>query len=295
MLTKEIVQKMRESGEVPTVDLKIFDSIYSLPFSDFVIDHENDTEKIYKQYLNDLLELKNDEIDVYLNAIKSVEIVDNQSLEKEDSFLISLYMQTKQTNAIDYLLENGYTLNKDTFVNAHKLILNGTSSQQFADKDYRTNDEAFVARIENGITKIRYFALPCINIEEAIDRFIEFYNSDIYNDRIFLKSQIIHGLIATLQLFDDGNTRFARILQNIKLAELTSKKYNKDLSLPALYGTRAYFPYRSKYRELIGNLAINPNYENWDNWFNFNLNRVEDSIFFIDNKLSAYKKMVYKR
>lgn len=204
-------------------------------------------------------------------------------------------MQTKQTNAIDYLLENGYTLNKDTFVNAHKLILNGTSSQQFADKDYRTNDEAFVARIENGITKIRYFALPCINIEEAIDRFIEFYNSDIYNDRIFLKSQIIHGLIATLQLFDDGNTRFARILQNIKLAELTSKKYNKDLSLPALYGTRAYFPYRSKYRELIGNLAINPNYENWDNWFNFNLNRVEDSIFFIDNKLSAYKKMVYKR
>lgn len=224
MLTKESVQKMRESGEVPTVDLRIFDSIYSLPFSNFVIDHENDTEQIYKQYLNDLLELKNDELNLYLNAIKSVEIVDNQSLEKEDSFLISLYMQTKQTNAIDYLLENGYVLNKDTFVNAHKLILTGTSSQQFADKDHRTDDEAFVVRIENGITKIRYFALPCINIEEAIDKFIEFYNSDIYNDRIFLKSQIIHGLIATLQLFDDGNTRFARILQNLKLAELTSKK-----------------------------------------------------------------------
>ena len=295
MLTREYVEKMRVSGEIATVSLKIFDSIYSLPFSQFVVDHENDTEELYTNYINDVIELNGDNFISYLNAIKSVEIVDNQSLEKEDSFLMSLYMQTERTNAIDFLINNGVTLNRDAFINAHKLILKGTSSQKFSEKDHRTDNEAFVVRIENGNPKIRYFALPYTDIEEAINKIIEFYNSEIYNDRIFFKSQIIHGLVASLQLFDDGNTRYARILQNIKLSELTNKKYNKHLPLPALYGTRAYFPNRSKYRELIGNLAINPNYENWDAWFNFNLNRAEDAIFFIDNKLASYKKMIYKR
>ena len=295
MLTREEVEKMRKSGEIPTVNLKIFDNIYSLPFSQFVLDHENDTEELYTHYIDDVLDLKDNNLGSYLNAIKSVEIVDNQSLEKEDSFLMSLYMQTEKTNAIDFLINNGVTLNRDAFINAHKLILKGTNSHKFSDKDYRTDNEAFVVRVENDIPKIRYFALPYTDIEEAIKKILSFYNSNIYDDRIFLKSQIVHGLVAALQLFDDGNTRYARILQNIKLGELTNKKYNYNFPLPVLYGTRAYFPHRNKYRELVGNLAINPNYENWDAWFNFNLNRVEDAIFFIDNKLSSYKKMIYKK
>ena len=134
MLTREEVEKMRKSGEIPTVNLKIFDNIYSLPFSQFVIDHENDTEELYIHYIDDVLDLKDDNLGSYLNAIKSVAIVDNQYLEKEDSFLMSLYMQTERTNAIDFLINNGVTLNRDAFINAHKLILKGTSSQKFSDK-----------------------------------------------------------------------------------------------------------------------------------------------------------------
>lgn len=188
MLTREYVEKMRVSGEIATVSLKIFDSIYSLPFSQFVVDHENDTEELYTNYINDVIELNGDNFISYLNAIKSVEIVDNQSLEKEDSFLMSLYMQTERTNAIDFLINNGVILNRDAFINAHKLILKGTSSQKFSEKDHRTDNEAFVVRIENGNPKIRYFALPYTDIEGAIKKIIEFYNSDTYDDRIFLKS-----------------------------------------------------------------------------------------------------------
>ena len=43
MLTREYVEKLKKSREIPTVNLKIFDSIYSLPFGQFVIDHENDS------------------------------------------------------------------------------------------------------------------------------------------------------------------------------------------------------------------------------------------------------------
>ena len=55
MLTREYVEKMRKSGDIPTVNLKIFDSIYSLPFSQFVVDYENDTEELYTHYINDVL------------------------------------------------------------------------------------------------------------------------------------------------------------------------------------------------------------------------------------------------
>ena len=139
--------------------------------------------------------------------------------------------------------------------------------------------------------KIRYFSLPYTDIDEAIDKTLNFYNSDYYNENLFLQPQIIHGLIASLQMFDDGNTRYARILQNIKLHELTNRQYDDSFEGPTLYGTRAYFPFRDKYRELIGNLATNPDNDNWNEWFDFNLNRMEDQVYFLDNKLEQYRKI----
>lgn len=109
---------------------------------------------------------------------------------------------------------------------------------------------------------------------------------------MFLKSQIIHAIIACLQIFDDGNTRYARILQNLKLYELTNRQLNFLLDAPVLYGTRSYYPYRGKYRELIADLVLSPNNESWFNWFEFNLNRMEDQMYLIDQKISQYKRFV---
>ena len=294
-MTKEELGKKRNSGEYPIVDLKIFDSIDNIIFTDFTLDHMKDTKDLYVKYLDQILEMKHNDQNSFLTTIKSMEVVDNQTLEKEDSFMMSLYMQAKKENSIDYLLKNtSKKLDKKTFINGHKVLLHGTSSDQFSINDYRKDDEKFVGRYENHEPVISYFVLSSDNIEEAIDKIIEFYNSSQYEDKVFTKSQIIHGLVSALQLFDDGNTRYARLLQNIKLFNLTKKEINGSLKAPAIYGTRSYFPYRGKYRELINNLAINPNNETWNEWFNFNLNRFEDQIFFLEEKLDKFKKLQKK-
>lgn len=289
---KQSIEQLRNSGSIPVVNLKIFDSIHNLHISDDVLGHHRYTNELYNDYIDNILSLPIDKQIAFIRAIKGSEIIDNQVLEQEDSFLISVFMQYSKENAIDYILDNGYPLlNKEAFIEGHKLLLKGTKSATFSDKNYRTDNEAFVARRENGKLKIRYFSLPFTEIEEAIHKTVDFYNSDIYDDNLFLKSQMIHGLVASLQIFDDGNTRYARILQNIKLFELSNRQLNHSFESPTLYGTRSYFPFRDKYRELVGNLAIAPTSEHWNDWFDFNLNRMEDQMYFLDQKLEQYKKI----
>lgn len=291
-MTKEDIAQLRSSGDIPIVNLKIFDSVRNLKISEYVLGHIDYTNELYNQYLQTLLELPEKKREPFIRAIKSSEIIDNQVLEKEDSFLISIYMQMSDENIIDYLVHHsGIHLTKDTFIEGHKKLLRGTKSERFADKDYRTDNEIFVGSRVNGNLKIQYFSLSVTDIENAMEQTLDFYNSDSYREYLFLQPQIVHGLIASLQMFDDGNTRYARLLQNIKLFELTNEKYDCAFTSPALYGTRSYFSFRGKYRELIGNLAVEPNDEHWNEWFDFNLNRMEDQMYFLDQKLDQYKKM----
>lgn len=74
--------------------------------------------------------------------------------------------------------------------------------------------------------------------------------------------------------------------------ELTNKEYNTNFSMPIIYGTRAYFPMRGQYRYLVQNLVINPNEENWDKWFKFNLNREEDTLMVLEDKVKEYTKRI---
>lgn len=295
-MTKEQIKSLRDSGNYPIVSLQIFDSIKKLEFSDFILDQEKDVIELYRHYLDEVSYMNPIDVSNFLQAIKNVEFIDNQALEKEDSFLMSLYAQTMKENAIDYLLHHmNPNLSRDSFIEAHKLLLCGTSSARYAEQDYRMDNEVFVGRHDGDEICIDYFTLPHDDIEEAIAKTLDFYDSSELDDHVFLKGQIVHGLVATLQMFSDGNTRYARILQNLKVYDLTSKNLGTNLGLPALYGTRSYFPWRGKYRELISHLAIDSCDNSWNEWFRFNLNRTEDSIYFLDHKLDGYKKMVYKK
>ena len=95
--------QLRNSGKFPIVSLEIFDSIKKLAFSELVLDHERDTRDLYHHYLDDLLNMDYRHCTDFLEAIKNVEVVDNHALEKEDSFLMSLYVQTSKENILDYV------------------------------------------------------------------------------------------------------------------------------------------------------------------------------------------------
>ena len=80
------IYKIRNSGSIPVADFKIFDSIKILKFSNFVVDNENFTLSMYKEYLDNINSMDAESIISFLKVIKNVEIIDNHSLEMEDSF-----------------------------------------------------------------------------------------------------------------------------------------------------------------------------------------------------------------
>lgn len=208
--------------------------------------------------------------------------------------MLTLYMEGKRQYAIDYLLKNQKypldTLTREKIIVSHKKLLDGTSSQKYIKNDYRQDNLAYVCKSGRGDLQIHYFSLPCEDIEESIMNLTVYYNSTIHDNYTLIKPTIIHGLVGALQVFNDGNTRFARTLQALKTYELTERNLGYYFPTPAFYTSDAYFDYREQYRNKIADIAINPDNESWNNWVNFNLNRIEDQIFYMDNKVKKFTK-----
>lgn len=285
------IQELRANKRVPIVNLEIFDSLKMLKFHDTTLNHHGNTLEMYKEYLDKVLELTDAKQYIYLKAIEGMESVDNQVLENEDEFFINLYMMMGRESAYEYLLKNNFKLTKENFIEGHKKLLLGTSSEKFVDQDFRTDDDIYVGYIDKGQVVVDYLPISYTLIEEAIEKLLDFYHCDMFDEYLFFKAQIIHGLVAVLQIFHDGNSRYGRVLQNLKVGELTNKVLDYSFLSPPLYSTRAYIPFRYDYRTLIKKLAINPTIEQWNNWFNFNLNRVEDTMYLMEDKIKKFSKM----
>ena len=288
------IEELRNSGKYPIVDLKIFDSLSSLAFSNYSLFREQEVFDQAQLYLEDILSLSVLRRKQYLKTLKSREIVDTNKLEQEDAYLIEMYMQMHRQHAIDYLLkkqEESSALTKEILIEAHKKLLQGTSSNRYTKNDYRTTDNTFVTKSGSAF-EIHYFALPTSQIEDAMMNLMFYYNSQVHNEHPFINPIIIHGLIGALQMFDDGNTRLGRTLQSLKMYELLQVRERYDFASPFIYSSRSYLAYRHDYRDKLGEVAICPNEENWDQWIKFNLLRLEEQIFYNRNKLKEYKKIL---
>lgn len=248
------------------------------------------TTESYLEYIDELLQLPEELQKKFLKVLKNADIIDNQSLEKEDSFLISLYLQSTRKHAIDLLLCKD-NLTKQDILDAHGLLMKGTSTEDsYNHYKFRQNNGKFVGVMEQGQRIIQYLPIDYRDIDSVMDSFLEYYNSsDENSDDIFQKPFNIHAMIAALQVFDDGNTRLARLLQHDKIYDNTKDKVN--ISSPALYITRSYYPFRGQYRELIKDLVVNADEQSVEDWLKFNLRSAQTEIDQKKNQLQKIKKM----
>lgn len=185
---------------------------------------------------------------------------------------------------------------KDDLILINKTILNGLSlSLDNSANHLRTANNSFVGKFktENGRIKfvddVSYIPIDYSDINEALDKILDILNKkDFVNiESIFVNPIFLHGFIAALQCFKDGNSRLARILFHCKLWQLTNFFYNSNLESPALFTSEAILHYEKQeiYRELIKQIAINPNNENFNKWLQFNLLLVEKQIYLNQDKM----------
>lgn len=288
----EEFENYRKNNTYPQVTKDIIDKIINTKINQCNLDENKYLLELYEEYLEKLDNLNKDQLKRYLTVLKNADVKDNQSLEKEDSFLLNLYLQSERRHAIDNILKTN-KLDEKSLLKIHGDLLKGTSSSHLNNYNYSTNNRKFVGFFENKERYIQYLPLDCKDIEEAMNLFFQYYNDSDDKLNLFFKPFLIHGIIAALQVFDDGNTRLARLLQNTKIYKSTNKLLDKNLESPSLYVTRAYFPQRYEYRELITKVATDPNSENINNWIKFNINRTEDTLF--NNSSNVEKIKLLKR
>ena len=189
---------------------------------------------------------------------------------------------------------SGHELTKQDFISIHDKLLMGTSTE---DKiGVRTDNLQFVGSNYNGLRNVQYFPILCEEIECAVEKFLELYNGNLMStpDKydILIRPIMYHGLIAALQMFNDGNTRFGRNIQHIELWRMLRNYLPYDTGLPILYATREYSAYRTQYRGCVKDIAVLNNQDSWNQWFKFNLNRFEGAIYSNTERLKIFQKRI---
>ena len=285
----EEIQRYIENGTYPAANQDIIKKIADCKLNDKVKDENKYIMESYYEQLDKLLKLDYKLLKQYLAVLKNADIKDNQCLEKVDSFLLSLHLQSERKHAVDEVLKADY-LNHDILLKTHGLLLKGTPSSEFDNYHYRKNNRKFVGSWEGGKRNIQYLPLDYHDIDQTMDLFFEYYNEEETNkDNLFIKPFAIHGMIAALQVFEDGNTRLARLLQHTKLYKLTNQFNNYDIPNPILYVTRAYYPHRNKYRSLIKDMVVDANDDTINDWMLFNLRRLEETLWKNDENINRIK------
>lgn len=299
--TQEAIQEIDEllkNDIYKMVNLSLFENIHNIELS-------SDTRKqyrfilmAYKEYINTVSKLSLDMRERFLTALRKADVIDNHKLEKEDSFLMALYLQTQRKTAIDEMINHSISNISIPFLQyIHELLMEGTSKENQDNYNFRKDNYKFVGKYSaTGERIIQYFPIDYRETEIAADEFLRYYNNkeNMDEDHLLIKPFVIHGLLAALQLFNDGNTRLARLFQQIKLWNMTNQVWNTNLEVPALYITRSCYPFKEQSRYLIYQLVLNANNESWNNWIKFNLRRLEDQIYYNESHLMQLEKILKK-
>lgn len=297
--TNERVQKLiqlRESGEYNVASLEMFDAIKELEMTDRLYSQVEYTKECFYLFLEQLLDLKDKRPGLleYLKTIRGADVLDNQKMEQENSFLLGLYAEMRRETMMGRLIKYekaGKELTGKDLFSLHTTLLNGTLSEGIG--SIRTDNSTFVGGHIDGDVFIDYFPIDCNDIKVAADKIVDIYNNkldgELYNN-VFLQPFLLHGLLAALQLFTDGNTRTARVMQHALLWKSLSSQTDYIFDSPPLFATRNYFPFRTEYRKRINDLVTLDNNSSWENWFIFNLYRIQDAILIGEQNIESLKK-----
>lgn len=293
-------QRLLESGEIKQTGLYVFDKLSNFILDDnnkFLIDSILD---LYLSYIESLEQLSEYKIP-FLKSLKEEEIKRNQVLESINPFLIQVFMNSNHKSATNLAIKHKKE-QKDCAIRGlcqyHKILLNGLSPSIENESQYRDDNNTIVgsfACTANGtiisINNISYIPIDYRDVKIALELILQLYNEkDLTNlTDVFVNPIIIHGLLSSLQCFRDGNTRLARVLEHVRLWELTNKilPIVDILELPVLYSSDAIIRLdkRKKYRHYIKEFAINPNNITFNEWINFNMLIFEKQIYYNQDRL----------
>ncbi|HOZ51904.1 MAG TPA: Fic family protein [Chitinophagaceae bacterium] len=166
-------------------------------------------------------------------------------------------------------------LTEDRLFGWHSALFPGGRSGMYKIKvgNWRDDSKGPMQVISGAIgrEKVHYEAPSAISIQNEINQFLDWFNSDIKIDPV-LKASISHFWFITIHPFEDGNGRIARAIADMQLTRA-------DGSSQRFYSMSAQIQKeRNKYYDILeSSQKESLDITNWLNWFLACLNRSLDS------------------
>lgn len=260
----------------------------------------------YSDYVYKLGNLTTNQLNKYLKTMRMQELINNQNLDNEDSFLIMAYNLSNKNTSIQ-MMEKIFSSSNDIDVKdinlLHSKVIEGTKSDKPQNYGFRTperssDDDTWVGYFdEDGNKVVEYKPVSAKDVIADMQNLCNYINSNekICNNNyydLFIKPILIHGWLAVSQPFNDGNTRTARLLQYGELWKQTNKIYNLELKEPAFYFSKRYLLYQGSYRECVKNLAVYDDNDVMNRWIRFNANMIDEELHNSDERIQKFIKSI---
>ena len=271
----------------------VLESATSIVLSDNNLEHLKETYDEYLEYLYKLSTLDSRILTSFLSTLKDREIINNQETENEDIFLMEFYRIHQAIDSISVAMESFKDdyIDKDELKYLHGIVIKGSSDDIPENYDFRSDDNKWVGSFNiDGTKNIDYMPPSHTQISSLLDKTLAILNDKIGDevlDNPLIKPFIVHALIAYIQPFGNGNTRLSRLVQHGKIWTMSNKESGIVMPMPTLYLSKNYRQTRGQYRDLIRYLATT---RDWNSWFNYNLNMIDEQLFFCSNNLQKIRR-----
>lgn len=252
----------------------------------------DDTINEYVNYLNKLKEFDPKLLKYFLETLREMELINNHETEYENTMLLMLHKNSHRENSIKKIIKlysEKDNLTKEDLKLLHKILMQGTQND-LKEYDFRHSDNEFVGTYNSdGSKNILYMPINSNEIDENMDKVLEYLNSNNITDP-FITPFIVHGLISVMQPFYDGNTRLSRLVQYASIWKNTNNLYNTSFPSPTIFLSKNYLLTRAHYRALITDLATNKDNEAWNKWITYNLNMVNEQLYYLNNNIKKVRQ-----
>ena len=252
--------------------------VSKIKLTDDTLYHLEDTTDSLQRYMNKVSRCKKDTMVSYglsslLDELKSVK--SNMSISPiQDMSLLSADKDLDHQR-IQQIRHYLYTLETD-FENMERYRSEG--------------QEVRVSSYNNDCEQIYWRGAQSEDVMKFMDDFLKVYksHSSFIDQNPLLKSTLMSLLLFRIHPFSDGNSRTARMLQNMKLTELFNQVYGLDLQYSPLNMSKNMQMYRPSYLRKVNNIYFDLEHENNDeinDYFDFMLTRADETIYYNDNRL----------
>jgi len=270
--------------------MDLFKYTECIKIEDSVLEHLLDTKEELSIYMRELSCLNEQALDIFLFDAMVKENISSSELEN------GLYTPSVINFCQDKLNDKKCKLTIEMIKEVNTCVLHDCDSE-IEGGNFR-DTIAWVGTVNGkpGIENARYIAPHPILVPGLMEQFVEYVNTKSELDPI-IKTAIIHILFIKIHPFVDGNGRTGRLLHHHCLTQFINQEENTNFNWPILNLSKFLDLTRGNYytceNDIIFDMETDNN-QNWNNWFNYILNRIDDNLFYYRQSLKNSQERLEK-